>query len=45
MVAELELVVVTTTDWRGVSQEEGGANALEQATLEVIIDQVVPAAH
>ena len=37
-----ELVVVITTNWRGLSQE-GGPQALEQAGLDIIINHVLPA--
>jgi CubicO group peptidase (beta-lactamase class C family) len=37
------LVVVATTEWRGVSQE-GGANPLEAAVLDIIVNGIVPAA-
>jgi CubicO group peptidase (beta-lactamase class C family) len=37
------LVVVATTEWRGVSQD-GGANPLEAAVLDIIVNGIVPAA-
>ena len=37
------LVVVTTTDWSGVSQEPGGESAVARAALNLIHGQVVPA--
>ena len=43
VVPSLDLVVVATTDWRGVSGD-GGANALESATLDIIINHVVAGA-
>jgi CubicO group peptidase (beta-lactamase class C family) len=44
VVPELELVVVATTDWRLLSQE-GGPGSLEQAVLDVIVNDIVPAAR
>ncbi len=44
VVPDLDLVVVTTTNWRGVS-EDGGHQALEQAALSVIIDYIIPAVN
>ncbi len=40
-----DLVVVTTTRWQSVSQEPGGADALEARVLEIIMENVVPAAR
>jgi len=40
----LNLVVVTTTNWRGLTAE-GGPQPLEQAVLDIIINHVVPAAQ
>jgi CubicO group peptidase (beta-lactamase class C family) len=37
------LVIVATTEWRGVSQD-GGANPLEAAVLDIIVNTIVPAA-
>lgn len=42
VVPELELVVVATTEWQGVSQD-GGPAQYERAALDVIADQLVPA--
>lgn len=39
---EADLVVVATTDWRGVTGDPGGPNAVERAVLDVILDTVVP---
>lgn len=36
-----QMVVIATTDWRGLSAE-GGPNPLEQAVLDVIINGVLP---
>jgi CubicO group peptidase (beta-lactamase class C family) len=43
VVPKRALVVVATTEWRGVSQD-GGANPLETAVLDVIVNGIVPAA-
>lgn len=40
VVPDRDLVLVATTDWRGVSGEAGGADALEQAVLNVLLDLV-----
>ena len=40
VVPDRDLVLVATTDWRGVSGEPGGADALEQAVLDVLLDLV-----
>jgi len=40
VVPRLRLVVVATTEWRGVSQEPGGAGALERQVLAVVVDGV-----
>jgi CubicO group peptidase (beta-lactamase class C family) len=40
-----DLVVVTTTRWQSVSQEQGGANALEVQVLDIIMEEVVAAAR
>ncbi|MDX1740395.1 MAG: serine hydrolase [Rhodothermales bacterium] len=45
VVPDKELVVVTTTRWQSVSQDPGGANALEARVLEIITEDVVPAAR
>jgi CubicO group peptidase (beta-lactamase class C family) len=39
-VPDLDLVVVATTEWRGVSQDEG-ADAVEEAVLGVIVNRVL----
>ena len=44
VVPDLSLVVVATTNWRGVSSE-GGPQSLEQAGLDIIINDVLPAAR
>lgn len=44
VVPSLELVVVTTTEWRGVSADVG-ADALAAAALDIIVNDVVPAAR
>jgi hypothetical protein len=44
VVPDLELVVVATTEWRGVSQDEG-SNAVEEAVLDVIVNGIVSAAR
>jgi CubicO group peptidase (beta-lactamase class C family) len=43
VVPSLQLVVVTTTEWRGLSAE-GGPDALTQSLLELVVDGIVPAA-
>jgi len=43
VVPSLKLVVVATTEWRGVSGD-GGATPLEAATLEIIVNHVVAGA-
>lgn len=43
VVPSFQLVVVTTTEWRGLSTE-GGPDALTQSLLELVVDRVVPAA-
>jgi CubicO group peptidase (beta-lactamase class C family) len=43
VVPSLQLVVVTTTEWRGLSAE-GGPDALTQSLLELVGDGIVPAA-
>jgi CubicO group peptidase (beta-lactamase class C family) len=42
VVPDLNLVVVATTEWRGVSSDEG-ADAVEGAVLDVIVNHVIPA--
>lgn len=42
VVPRLDLVVVATTDWRGVTQDIGSA-ALQEAVLDVIVNRVLPA--
>ena len=42
---EKDLVVVTTTRWQSLSQEVGGANALEVQVLDIIMQNVMPAAR
>ena len=42
VVPDLDIVVVTTTEWRGLGSE-GGPNVLTTAILEVIVNEVVPA--
>lgn len=42
VVPGLDLVIVATNDWRGISQE-GGAERYEQETVGVIVDHLVPA--
>jgi len=37
------LVIVTTTDWSGVTSEPGGEQALARSVMNVITDQVLPA--
>lgn len=44
VVPDEELVVVTTTDWRGVSADVG-ADALEAAALDIIVNDVLAAAR
>jgi len=44
VVPEEELVVVTTTEWRGVSADVG-ADALETAALNIIVNDVLAAAR
>ena len=41
----LELVVVTTTNYIGVSSDPGGETALARSMMSVIVNNVVPAAH
>lgn len=43
VVPSLQLVVVTTTEWRGLSAE-GGPDALTQSLLELVVEEIVPAA-
>ncbi len=43
VVPSKQLVVVTTTEWRGLSSE-GGPTEVTQALLEVVVDRIVPAA-
>ena len=43
VVPTLELVVVTTTTYSGVSQDEGGNTALEAAVMEIVINDIVAA--
>jgi CubicO group peptidase (beta-lactamase class C family) len=42
VVPDLNLVVVATTEWRGVSSD-GGSDAVEEAVLDVIVNHIVPA--
>ena len=42
MVPRLDLVVVATTDWRGV-REDIGNEALQAAVMDIIVNQIVPA--
>jgi CubicO group peptidase (beta-lactamase class C family) len=42
VVPDLNLVVVATTEWRGVSSDEG-SDAVEEAVLHVIVDHLIPA--
>lgn len=42
VVPALNTVIVTTTQWRGLSLE-GGPEVLEQATLDIIINHLLPA--
>lgn len=42
VVPNLDLVVVATTEWRGVISDEGADN-VEEAVLDVIVDRVVAA--
>lgn len=42
---ELKMVVVATTYWPWVSQEDGGASALEQKVLDIIFEKVLEAAR
>lgn len=44
VVPALDLVVVTTTEWRGLSQDIG-ADALHALVLGLIVDGVLPTAH
>jgi CubicO group peptidase (beta-lactamase class C family) len=43
VVPSLQLVVVTTTEWRGL-RAEGGPDSLTQSLLELVVDGIVPAA-
>ncbi|NNE45173.1 MAG: serine hydrolase [Rhodothermales bacterium] len=45
VVPDKELVIVTTTYWRGLNQEAGGANQLEAAVLDIITSHILPAAR
>jgi CubicO group peptidase (beta-lactamase class C family) len=42
VVPSLDLVVVATTEWRGVSSDEG-SDAVERAVLDVIVNHIIPA--
>ena len=42
VVPELTLVVVATSDWRGMSQD-GGADLYERMTMDVIVEDIIPA--
>ena len=44
VVPALDLVVVATTTWRGLSLE-GGPQSLEQAGLHIIVNHIIPAAR
>ncbi len=44
VVPSLNLVVVATTEWRGVSSDEG-SDAVEKAVLDVIVNHVVTSAR
>ena len=43
VVPDLELVVVTTTAWQGVTQDEGGVVGLEEAVMDIVINDIVAA--
>ena len=43
VVPDLELVVVTTTAWQGVTQDVGGVKAVEEAVMDIVINDIVAA--
>lgn len=44
VVPEKDLIIVTTTNWRGLSSD-GGPAPLEQAGFDIIVNHIIPAAN
>ena len=43
VVPERRLVVVATNDWLGVGEEEGGARRYERLTMDILVQDIIPA--